>query len=451
MREDPHDDSAAAPSAPPVPISGPVCEADVEAPPTGIEREARKAGLTTFESFGVRDFRLFWIGSLLSNTGTWMQITALGWLVYVLTQDELALGLVNFVSGIPVFFFILFAGAAADHLDRRRLLLWMQWALLAQALALGVLTSTGHAEMAWIYVLAAIGGVFTAFAFPAWQATIPDLVPKRLLLNAISLNAAQFQGARLVGPMLAGAVLAFFVADETAGSAAVFYVNAASYLFVAWALWIVRPCQEFATDTGESAFTRLVAGLRYARDNRDITMLLITQICITVFGLPFTALMPALAAETLGQGSVGYSALLAANGGGALVGALVVASLPRDARRERIIGLSVPAMGLLLIGVALSRVYLLTMALMFLTGIVFLAAVSSINTSVQIATPPALRGRVISLYVLSFIGIMPFGALAFGVVGRAFGAPAAIGAAASVLAAYGAFIALRRDLLVREA
>ncbi len=432
---------------PPVPTSGPTCEADTVAPPAGIEREARRAGLSTFESFGVRDFRLFWIGSLLSNTGTWMQTTALGWLVYVLTRDELALGLVNFVAGVPVFLFILFAGAAADQMDRRKLLIWMQWALGAQAVALGWLTVTGSISMPAVYVLAAFGGVIAAFAFPAWQATIPDLVPGRLLLNAIALNSAQFNGARLVGPVLAGAVLALFARDEAVGAAAVFFANAASYLFVVWALVVVRPCQQIAPGNGEGPLARLSAGLRFAAGRRDVAMLLVTQVFITVFGLPFTALMPVLAAETLGQGSVGYSALLAANGGGALVGALALASLRPDARRERIIGLSVPAMGAMLLGVSISRSYPLTWVLLFAAGVAFMAAVSSVNTSLQASTPRTLRGRVISLYVLSFIGIMPFGALAFGLAGRTTGAPAAIGAGAVVLTLYGVFVALKPGIL----
>lgn len=438
-----------APAAPP-PISGPTCAADTEAIPTGVGRAERAAGIATFASFTVRDFRWFWVGSFLSNTGTWMQTAALGWLVFELTGDELALGLVNFAAGIPVFLFILFAGAAADRFDRRRLLIRMQWPMMAQALALGVLTTTGRIGMPWIYALSALGGLFTAFMFPAWQASIPDLVPRRMLLNAISLNAAQFNGARFVGPLLAGAVVLLSRADERAGSAAVFYVNAASFLFVIWALSVISPRQAEGPDGPRGMFAQLSAGIRYAVSTPVVRTLLLTQVFITVFGMPITALLPALAKGTLGQGQVGYSVLLACNGAGALAGALVMASLRPGVRRERIIATAVPGMGLLVIGLSLSRDVWLSGALLFFAGMAFLSAVSGVNTSLQSVTPDHLRGRVMSLFVLTFIGIMPFGALAFGALGRAMGTPFAIGMGAAVLATYGAVLALRPGLVATE-
>lgn len=424
-------------------VDGPTCEADVGAIPTGIRQEDHAAGVTTFASFGVRDFRWFWVGSFLSNIGTWMQTAALGWLVFALTGDELALGLVNFASGIPVFLFILFAGAAADRVDRRKLLIWMQWPMLVQALALGVLTTTGHISMWWIYALSVAGGVFTAFMFPAWQASIPDLVPKRLLLNAISLNAAQFNGARFVGPLLAGALFLAFAKDASIGSAAVFYVNAVSYLFVIAALSVIRPCQITHPADDSGTFARLAAGIRYAWATPVVRTLLITQVFVTLFGMPATALLPSLAKVTLGQGQVGYSTLLACSGAGALTGALLMASLKPAVRRSRIIIAAVPALGLLNLAISASRTVWLTGGLLFLAGIAFLSAVSTVNTSIQTTTPPQLRGRVMSLFVLSFIGISPFGMLAFGALGRVQGTPFALATAALVLTAYGVVLALR--------
>ncbi|TLM72530.1 MAG: MFS transporter [Actinobacteria bacterium] len=445
MPEDPH-----APAPPDTPshdvpdrIDAPTASADAEAIPTGIRRAEHAAGITTLASFAERDFRWFWTGAFLSNVGTWMQTAALGWLVFALTNDELALGLVNFASGVPVFLFILFAGAAADRLDRRKLLIWMQWPMLLQALALGVLTTTGHVTMAWVYALSVFGGIFTAFMFPAWQAAIPDLVPKRLLLNAISLNAAQFNGARFVGPLIAGWVFLLFAKDASAGSAAVFYTNAASFLAVIGALSVIRPCQTERPHDEGGVLQRLGAGIRYAWSTPVVRVLLVTQAFLTLFGMPITALLPSLAKETLGQGQVGYSVLLACSGAGALTGALLMASLKPTVRRERIIVTAVPALGLLTLGIALSRTVWATGVLLYVAGIAFLSAVSTVNTSLQSTVPPQLRGRVMSLFVLSFIGIMPFGALAFGALGRAQGTPFALGAGAAVLTLYGAALALR--------
>lgn len=429
----------------------PAVEADTEAMPTSIRQVEHAAGITTFASFKVRDYRWFWTGALLSNVGTWMQTAALGWLVFALTRDELALGLVSFAAGIPITVLALGAGAVADRYERRKLLIWLQWPMLAQAAVLGTLTLTEHASMTWIYALSAFGGIFSAFMFPAWQAAIPDLVPRRMLLNAISLNAAQFNTARFIGPLVAGAVVLAVGANDRAGTAAVFYVNAVSYLCVVWALSIIRPKQAVHPAEEGSSFQKLAAGVRYAAATPAVRMLLLTQVFVTVFAMPMTTLLPALARETLGLGQAGYSMLLACNGAGALAGALVMASLKPGVRRERIIAAAVPSMAVLILALAFSRSAWLSGALLFLTGIAFLASNSSVNTSLQTAAPPHLRGRVLSLFVLAFTGIMPFSALAFGALGRALsrtygpalGTPYALAAGAVVLAVYGLVLALR--------
>ncbi|MBE0476471.1 MAG: MFS transporter [Coriobacteriia bacterium] len=416
-----------------------VYEADTEGPPAGIARGR------TFDSFRHRDFRHFWSGALVSNAGSWMQIVALGWLVYELTGSELALGAVNFVQGVPVLLFILYAGAAADRFDRRRLLIWLQLAMMGQAIVLGVLTSTGHVTMPAVYALTLFGGTMTAFMFPAWQATVPDLVPKRLLLNAIALNSAQFNGARLVGPMIGALIFARF------GVAEVFYVNAATFLVVIWALAVIRPAQErHVAEDGESRLRELAGGIGYAREHPGVAVLLLTTAAITLFGMPFAALLPAFADKVLGAGSAGYSVLLASNGFGALAGALVVAGLPHDVDRGRLVRFAVLAMGLLLLGLAASRAFWLAMLVLVGIGAAFMTATSSVNTSLQASVPPRLRGRVLSLFVLAFMGIMPFGALVFGAIARAIGPEDAIAIGAAVLALVGALLVLRPSLLADE-
>ena len=414
----------------------PVCEADADAAPIGSARGK------TFASFEQRDFRYFWSGALLSNVGTWIQIVALGWLVHEITGSELALGLLNFMNGIPVLLFILFAGAVADRVDRRQLLIWLQVAMIVQAVALGVLTVTGNITMPIVYALTLVGGTVSAFMFPAWQATLPDLVPRPLLLNAIALNSAQFNGARLIGPMVGAAVFARF------GIAGGFFANAISYAFVIVALALIHPHQErHPAEEGQSRLGEFVAGLQYARSHRAVAILLLTTAAITILGMPFAALLPAVADKVLHSGSTGYSLLLAANGLGALLGALAVASLPPNANRPRLIRWSTTAMGVLLVAFAASKLFWLSAAILVGVGVAFMVSTSSINTSLQAAVPPRIRGRVMSLFVLSFMGMMPIGSLAFGAIAKTAGSPSAIGLGGGLLALVGAMLLFRPTLL----
>lgn len=428
------------------PADTPTLEADAAGAPQSALRRMR-----TFESFRHRDFTLFFSGALLSNVGSWMQMTALGWLVYNLTGKSSSFGTVNFLSGAPIFFLIIFTGALADHVDRRKLLIATQVVLMGQAVAFGALASLDHVTMAWVYGLSLLGGIASAFMSPAWQAMTPDLVPRESLMNAIALSSAQFNAARLIGPMAAAAVIAAFGRGQSDGVTEVFYVNAASFLFVIWALAVIRPRQHAAPRKhGETPVQMLFAGLKYAGAHRRVRMHLLTAMFITIFGMPFATLLPAIAVKTLHLSSTGYSVLMAANGLGALVGALGVASLPRTVRRESIVRIGITVLALGAFALSMSRSTPLTAAILLVMGVAFLSCVSSINTNLQTAVPPELRARVMSLFVLAFMGMMPFGALLFGWLGDLIGPSYAVTAGASVLLAY-AFVLLARPSLLCEA
>jgi predicted MFS family arabinose efflux permease len=227
----------------------------------------------------------------------------------------------------------------------------------------------------------------------------------------------------------------------------VFWVNAVSFLFVIWALAVIRPKQQPRPDTGEPPLQMLMAGIRYAASHRRIRMHLLTATMLTIFGMPFSTLLPAIAKSTLGLGASGYSGLMAANGLGALIGALSVASLPHTVRREVIVrgGLTTMAIGALVL--SFSRWIPVTVITLAVMGVAFLATVSSINTNLQTAVPPHLRGRVMSLFVLAFMGMMPFGALAAGALGDAIGTSWTIFGGALVLLAWGVFLFVRPDML----
>lgn len=435
-------------------------EADVEAPTCEVVR-----GGGTFESFRHRDYTLFWSGAFVSNIGTWMQNYALGLIVYAFRSSEFDLGVVSFLSGIPVLFLALWAGGLADRVDRKRLIIRTQAVLLVQAAALGWLYNAGQlssrtpiASLVWVSGLGILGGIMSALAFPSWQSMLPDLVPKDSLLNAIALNSAQFQSARLVGPLLGGAL---FIAGLTMGG--IFYVNSVSFLFVIWALWVIRPRKQehYAASAGETGWQRLTAGLRYTRENRVVRVLILSTALMTIFAMPYMMLLPAVVDKALIAPSIHglarsalrgrlFAYVMAANGLGAVFGSLAVASLPKTVVRERIMRWSLLAMALLLVAFSASRSLALTMAISALAGAALLTTNSLVNTSIQSVVPNHLRGRVMAVFIMSFLGLMPISAAIFGPLGQVIGPTNAIGGGAVVLLAWAITLLLRPSLLGLE-
>ncbi len=411
-----------------------VREADVGVP----TRQVVRAG--TFESFRYRDYSWFWAGALVSNTGTWMQNYALLIVVYSFRHSEFDLGLVNFVSGIPVLLLSLFAGAVADRFDKRRLLIWSQAILLVQATALGVLYATGHlsavnpiASLAWVAGLGLLGGVMSAITFPSWQSLLPDLVPRESLLNAIALNSAQFQTSRLLGPLAASGLVLL-----GAGMGEIFYVNAGTFLFVIAALAAIRlrPAEDMHPHphaSGEGVIANLMGGVHYAREHRVVGVLIVSTAMMTIFGMPYMMLLPAIADKSLHAGKLGVSYLMAANGLGALVGALVVAGLPPTTNRERIIPFALLGFGATLVVFGASRSMALSLVVSALAGAALLTSNSLVNTSIQAVVPNRLRGRVMALFVMSFMGLMPVSSIAFGTLGEFIGPSSAVLAGSIVL------------------
>ncbi len=430
--------------------------ANVEAPPPPI---VRRGG--TFESFRHRDFVWFWFGALVSNVGSWMQQYALGIVVFAFRRSEFDLGLVNFVSGIPVLFLAIAGGALADRVDRRRLLIRIQVVLIAQAAALGFLynsgrLSSGHptSALAWVAALGVVAGVFWALQFPAWQAMLPDLVPRESLLNGIALNSAQFQSSRLIGPLVAGTLVV-----AGAGMGEIFYANAVTFPFVIAALWVIRPEQASSVPGGGEArrngtLETLLGGLRYALEDRVVGLLLLSTAIMTVFGFPYMTLLPAIVEKSLGFAvntapyNRAVAVVMAANGLGAMVGALGVASLPPSVQRNRIIPPSLLAFGGLLLAFSFSRALWLSAVISALAGAALMTTNSLANTSLQATTPPHLRGRVMGLFIMSFLGIMPISGLAFGSVGQFLGPSNAVLIGSIALMAWSLFL-VASQILVR--
>ncbi len=396
-------------------------ESDTVGPTTAVIKQGLQAR-DFISSLYHRDYRYFWFGALFSNIGTWLQIVALGWLVLKLTNSAFYLGLVSFATLAPVFFFAIPAGLAADMYDRRRLIIATQAIMMFFALLLGVLTSLEVIAVFSIVVIVLTSGIALAFNFPAWQAIVPDLVPKDDLLNGIALNSAQFNAARLVGPAFAGLILAAW------GVASCFYANGWSFLTVIIALSLIQPKPNPQVKKGanETIWQYSLSGVRYAKNHVQVAVLLLSVGLVSVLGTPYTTLMPIYAQDILKVGPQGYGFLLATSGLGAVVGGFLVGPLSRLANKQVLIKSGVLMLSISLLIFAFSKSFVLSLIALAVIGGALLAAVSTINTSLQLTVPNEIRGRIMSLYVLMFLGMMPFGSLIFGSLAEALTSPLSI-------------------------
>ncbi len=375
-------------------------------------------------------YRIFLAGVFISNVGTWMQVTSLGWLVLRLTGSAGLLGLASFVGSAPALVLTLYAGALADSVDQRRLLLATQVGLAACAGILAVLVQVDAILFWQILVLAALAGVANALAGPAFQAIIPALVERNALGNAIALNSAQFNLARIIGPAIAGILIGI------AGEAPSFWLNAASFIAVMVALIAIRMPTESSIERARAGlWANLGEGFDYVRRRKELLALLVLAMAPAVFILPYLTLLPIFANE-LGIGAAGLGLLTASIGVGALAGALSVAFRRRAGANGRTLAIGLSLMSLAVAIFALSRIELLTCLALAVLGAAQVAYYTSTNTLIQLLSPGRLRGRIMSIYVLTSIGISPIGSLLAGGIAEVIGAPftLAAGAALTILA-----------------
>ncbi len=367
-------------------------------------------------------YRIFLGGTFISNIGSWMQVTALGWLVLRLTGSAGLLGLASFAASAPALVLTLYAGVLADSIDQRRLLLATQVGLAIFAGTLAVLVQVDAILFWQILLLAVLSGVANALAGPAFQAIIPALVDRSALGNAIALNSAQFNLARIIGPAVAGILIGL------AGEAVSFWVNALSFLAVIVALVALRmPTEQSIERSRAGLWANLGEGLGYVRRHRPLLALLVLSVAPAILVLPYLALMPIFATE-LGIGAAGLGLLTASVGVGALAGALVVAFRRRGGANGRTLAIGLVCMALSVTVFALSRVELVTCLALAVLGGAQVAYYTSTNTLIQLLSPGQLRGRIMSIYVLTSIGVSPLGSLLAGGVAQVAGAPATLAA-----------------------
>jgi MFS family permease len=385
---------------------------------------------TTLRALRHRNFQLFFGGQLISLTGTWMQTVAQAWLVYRLTNSSLLLGAVGFAGQIPVFLTAPFGGIAADRTNRQRLVIATQTASMILAAILAWLTLSHRVQVWHIFVLAALLGVVNAFDIPGRQSFLVDMVGKEDLMNAIALNSSMFNGARVVGPAIAAILLAKI------GEGWCFGANAISYLAVIAGLFMMRVKCTPRTNSS-SPLADIVEGFRWVNQTQIIKALLLLLGLISLVGMPYTVLMPVFADKILHGGARGLGILMGATGVGALFGALTLASKTGVKGLGRWVAISCGGFGISLLAFAASRNFWLSVVLLFPAGYSMMLEMACSNTLIQTIVPDQLRGRVMALYSMMFMGMAPFGALFGGALADRVGAPitVAAGGVACVLGA----------------
>ena len=373
---------------------------------------ALPAGL---RALGHRDFRLFWFGQLVSLIGTWMQSVGQSWLVLELTNSPFRLGLIGALQFGPILLFSFLSGAISDRVRKRRLLLGTQTALMLQAFTLAVLVWSGHVQFWHVAVLAALYGLATTLDMPSRQSYVAHLVPRGDLMNAIALNSAVFNGARVVGPAVAGLLVARY------GTAAAFVLNGASFIAVIAALAAIRTEGAPSPRRGIGLRAEIAEGVRYAAGTPRVALVMSLLVVVSLFVINMNVLVPLIAREVLHEGAHGFGLLMASLGLGAMAGALAVAALAVGRPPlGMVVGPALAAAGLLLL-LSTARHFGTTAAVLVALGFAQIVFMTSCNTTVQIAVPDELRGRVMGLYALVFAGMTPIGALIMGTVAEHWG------------------------------
>jgi len=384
----------------------------------------------SFRALRHRNFRLFIGGQIVSLVGTWMQRVAESWLVYRLTHSELLLGTAWFCSQIAVFALGPLGGVAADRVSRQKLVIWTQVLSMLQAFALAALTLTGHVQVWHVLALATLLGAINAFDIPGRQALVVHMASQEDLLPAISLNSAVFNTARVVGPGLAGLVLA------AVGEGVCFFLNGVSFLAVIVSLAMMRipPVERKAA---EPPLRHLADGFRYTWSHVGVRRILWLMAASTFAGMPVLVLIPFFADDIFHRGSRGLGFLMAAMGCGAVAGVLVLARRTQVKGLPRVMAWSGIWAGCAYAAFGLSQSYWFAMAVMPVMGYFVMTQMASANTTIQTTIPDEYRGRVMSLYAMTVVGLGPFGSLASGALAGRFGARAVV-AAGGVLAAVAA-------------
>jgi MFS family permease len=399
--------------------------------------------LARFGALAYREFRLLWFGLLVSNTGGWMAILAQGWLVVELAPNaalaSLHLGFVGFARAVPVFALSGFAGALADRRDRRTILALSQVVLALLTLALGVLAFTGAVRIWHVLLIAGLSAAASSFEAPTRQSLVSVLVGKRELMNAIGLNSAAFNAPAIAGPALGGIIVADY------GVAVCFFINAASYLAVFAAVMLMKP-KPPGSVAQTDIWHDILEGFLYVRASPVVFAVVMLSALQSLIARPYIQLLPAFSKTILGAGARELGILMAFTGAGALAGSITTAFLGGRQPHGRLLLGTAAGCGGLLVLLALTRAFWPAAIVLFALATVAMLYLGTTNTILQTHTPMAMRGRVMSIYTMIFLGFMPLGSWLLGTVASATSLPAAFILGGATLVAGTLLAARRADL-----
>ncbi len=386
-----------------------------------LDRPKTISWRNTFTALRYRNYRLWFIGQTISLLGTWMQTTAQGFLVFELTHSPVYLGYVGFAYGLPTWIFMLYGGVLADRLPRRKVLLFTQTFMMIFAFILAVLTFSALVKPWHIILMAFLLGIANAFDAPSRQAFVNELVERKHLTNAIALNATMFNTGTAIGPAVSGITYALF------GPAWCFTINGISFIGVIVALAIMKIKKDNThKDNGKSTFSELKEGMHYVKNHSIIRTIIILVGVSSVFGISFATLLPAWAVKILHGDATTNGFLLSARGVGALVSALIIASLGNFTFKGKLLTLGSFFFPIFLFAFAFISWLPLSLVILFTIGLSHIMVFNLANATVQTLVEDSLRGRVMGIYTFTFFGMMPVGALIMGSLAEYFGEPGAV-------------------------
>lgn len=368
-----------------------------------------------FTSLKIRDFRIYLIGMFVSMCGTWIQAMVLNWVVFDLSKSSFLLGLVGFVTYSPIIFLSLFSGVLVDRFNKRYLLFFTQTTFMVLAFVLAFLTQVNIITVKFILLISLMNGIAISLDAPARQSIVFELVGKEKILNAVALNSIAFHSARMIGPALAGIFVAVI------SIAGCFYINAISFLAFIIALFFIRPKHAVNQNNNKHFFEDLKGGINFIRSNRIYLVLISIVGSISVFGFSYAVLLPVFAKNVLGLEIKGYGLLLSASGVGSLLGGFMLAGLKKPKSQIKILIFSLFAFVFSLIFFSLATSLVASILILILAGFASLSSLAIINSLIQTMVPNEFRGRIMSIYMLVFIGTIPFGSLLAGSLAQSIG------------------------------
>jgi predicted MFS family arabinose efflux permease len=389
-----------------------------------------------------RDFRLFWIGNFLSNIGTWMQNVAQGWLVLQLTNSAFWLGVVGFAASVPILLFALIGGVIADHVNKRKLLMVTQSAMMIFAFIMAALAYFKVITVHEIVLLALGTGIAMSLNTPSYQALMPQLIPREDLTNAIAINSAQFNMSRVLGPTLGGFAMALV------GVAGNFFLNGLSFLAVLLALTRIKYVEPTVQQEGR-LWQKMKQGFAYVFQHAAMSSLVLLVAIGSLLAIPYLTFVPYFARDVLGSDETGLGILMACSGAGAFLGAINIAYLTLIRRRGFFVVRASAGLYVSIIAFTFSRNFYLSGFFLTLAGYCMIISVATINSSLQHLAENQMRGRVMSIYSTAFLGLPPIGCLIAGSLARVISVPHVI-AGMSTLALLGSLGVYWRQQGLRE-